>query len=476
VKRTNCARWVAALPCLLIAAACPPAQAQAQVQAQDRGGAKDPAKDWTLQEALGDPEGLTVTGALRVRYEAIGDQFRPGYRASEDALMLNTSIAAQYDSGPVRLAAELMDARVYGAGADSSISNNEVNALAFVQAYVGFDLGDGLGAGSTTSLEAGRFTMDLGSRRLSARNAFRNTLNAFTGFRAEYGGKDGTEVTAFYTLPAIRLPDDMGGIVDNKVESDSQSFDLTFWGVFASHPLGGGTKVEAYLLGLDEKDRPDTATRNRHLRTPGARVVRKPRAGGFDFEVEGAYQFGSVRSGTSLDAARQDVSAYFLQGTVGYTFALPVKPRLSFEYSVASGDRKGGAYNRFDTLYGARRFEFGPTSLYGPLGRANIRSPGVRLEVAPGPRWDVMAMYRAAWLESRTDSFSSTGVRDASGAAGSFAGQQVEARARYWLVPKRLQLEAGGAVLFNGAFLDTAANANGRGDPVYGYMQMTTTF
>ncbi|MBO0749135.1 MAG: alginate export family protein, partial [Porphyrobacter sp.] len=93
----------------------------------------------------------------------------------------------------------------------------------------------------------------------------------------------------------------------------------------------------------------------------------------------------------------------------------------------------------------------------------------------PSKRWDGFVAYRALWLDSATDSFAFTGVRDPSGASGKFAGHQVEARARYWLVPKMLRLETGGAVLFNGRFLDSAPNANGFGDPLYGYVDLTLT-
>ena len=38
-----------------------------------------------------------------------------------------------------------------------------------------------------------------------------------------------------------------------------------------------------------------------------------------------------------------------------------------------------------------------------------------------------------------------------------------------------LRWETGGAVLFNGRFLDQAPNANGFGDTVYGYIDLTLT-
>lgn len=430
----------------------------------------------TLQDAIGDPDDITVTGSLRVRYEALDNQFRPGLDDHDDIVLLRTTLAAEYHPGPVRVGAEVQDSRAYDTDSGEALTTSEVNALELVQAYVGFELGDALGSGTQTSVTAGRFTMDLGSRRLVARNNFRNTTNTFTGFKARIKGLAGGTLDAFYTLPDVRLPADRDALLHNEVHWDRASFDLTFWGAHYALPLPAGTTLEAYFYGLDENDSPTQATRNRHLRTPGLRLLRKPAAARADFELEGAWQFGHVRSGTAVDAARLGVAAWFVHATLGYTLDAPWSPRIAVEYDRASGDDGHGTYNRFDTLFGARRSEYGPTSIFGLLGRANISSPGVRLEANPGKRWDAMVMYRAAWLDSASDSFASSGVRDGAGAAGTFAGQQVEARVRYWLVPGALRLDTGAAAFFNGRFLRDAANANDYGNPLYGYAEVTASF
>lgn len=432
---------------------------------------------WSLQDALGNPDGLTVSGSVRVRYEALGNQFRPGLDRNGDLVSLRTTLFAQYDTGPVRFGAEVMDSRAYDADAGSSVSNNEVNAVELIQGYVGFDLGGALGKGTQSSLDIGRFTMDLGSRRLAARNNFRNATNAFAGARFILKGRDKETLTLFYTLPLQRLPADKAGVLANRVEWDRESFDLSFWGGFLSKPkIAGRTNLDLYFFGLNEKDSPTLATRNRHIFTPGFRLYAEPVAGHADYELEAAYQFGDIRASTAANAAKLDVSAYFLHAAVGYQFKAPWSPRIAIEYDRASGDRPGGAYNRFDSLYGSRRSDFGPTSIYGPLGRSNISSPAVRLEAKPNRRWDAFTAYRPVWLESATDSLASTGVRDPAGRSGKFAGHQVEARVRYWVVPRLLRLDMGGAVLLNGRFLKDAPNANGFGDTRYAYSDLTLTF
>ncbi len=105
------------------------------------------------------------------------------------------------------------------------------------------------------------------------------------------------------------------------------------------------------------------------------------------------------------------------------------------------------------------RADLGPAGLYNAIGRSNILSPGTRLEVSPGARFDAFISYRAMWLAAGTDSFSTTGVRDATGNSGDFAGHQIDSRVRYWLVPRRLRFEADGVLLAKGRFLRDAPNA-----------------
>lgn len=445
------------------------------VQAQETKD-KEP-ESWTLQEAVGDPDNLKISGSVRARYETLGNQFRPGLDENDDIVALRTTLFAEYDTGPVRIGGELIDARVYGADAGSSVGTGDVNAFELVQAYLGFDLNGALGSGSTTTVDVGRFTMDLGSRRLVGRNNFRNATNAFAGVKLERMGAHKSYLTAFYTLPLSRLPDDKASILDNKVKWDRESFDLTFWGGLYSKPEAfGDATAELYFYALNENDSPGIATRNRNLYSPGVRIYRDPSAGKPDYEFEGVYQFGNVRTGSAPSAPKVDVAAFFLHAELGYQFAGAWQPRVSIEYDRASGDKGGGDYNRFDSLYGVRRPDYGPTGIYGPLGRNNISSPGVRLEVKPDKRWDGSAMYRANWLDSATDNFAGTGVRDATGRSGKFGGHQIEGRVRYWIVPKLLRLDTGAAVLFNGRFLKDAPNANGFGDPLYGYLDLTATF
>lgn len=421
----------------------------------------------TLQSAIGNPDDFKLSGSARVRHELLDGQPRAGFRSRDQELALRTTLFAEYHRNALRIGGELYDSRAYLDKPGSPLTTNEVNTLELVQAYVGADFKNALGPGTTLQLQLGRMLLNLGSRRLIAADDYRNTTNGYTGLRADLKAK-GTTATLIYMLPQVRLPDDLPSLRSGKVQWDRESFDLQLWGGLIARPrtIAGATAEFSYYR-LQEDDAPGRPNRNRDLHTVGARIIRDPKAGWWDFEAEGIYQFGSIRASNAAGAARIPVAAWFLHLDGGYTFAGPAKLRISVEYDNASGDGPGGRFNRFDTLFGMRRADLGPAGIYNAVGRANISTPGLRVEIAPTKRFDGFAVYRAMWLANRTDAFSTTGVRDPTGRSGSFAGHQTEARLRYWFVPGFLRGEINGVWLAKGRFLKTAPNATPTGDTHY---------
>jgi hypothetical protein len=67
-------------------------------------------------------------------------------------------------------------------------------------------------------------------------------------------------------------------------------------------------------------------------------------------------------------------------------------------------------------------------------------------------------------------------VRDASGRSGDFAGHQIEARIRYWLVPAQLRFEFDGLLLAKGRFLLDTPNAPPGNWTRYGSFNVTASF
>jgi hypothetical protein len=129
--------------------------------------------------------------------------------------------------------------------------------------------------------------------------------------------------------------------------------------------------------------------------------------------------------------------------------------RLSFHYDYVSGDEDPGdeRFERFDTLFGARRFEHNPTGIYGPFFRSNLHTPGVRFVLIPNNKLEILVSFRAFWLAQARDVWFGSGLQDTTGASGSYLGNHFETRAR--LKPlKFLMIEMGYAHFIKGSYLD----------------------
>ncbi|MCK4494480.1 MAG: alginate export family protein, partial [Methylococcales bacterium] len=321
--------------------------------------------------------------------------------------------------------------------------------------------------GSQSTLRGGRITMNVGSRRLLARNRFRNTINAFTGldWQWQLGHK---KIRAFYTLPIQRL--NSGYIGNNRQKFDREHINVRFWGLYYSQPtFSAFNEGEAFVFGLNENDTSGRKTKNRDLYTLGFRLWRKPSIGKFDYQLEAAYQFGTSRSSkkSTKDLAHW---AHFHHAEIGYHFDAPLSPRLFIQYDYASGDKdpNDSNNNRFETLYGARRFDFGPTSTYGPFARGNLNSPALRLNLKPSKNFSTLFSLRGFWLASVNDQWTGAAIND----TDAYIGTQIEARLRWDVLPKNVRLEGGIAHIFAG---DLMKNAHKK-DSTYVYSQMVLKF
>jgi hypothetical protein len=435
-------------------------------------------KPFRLQTALDLPDWLKVSGTIRPRYETLENPFVAGRTGSDELLGMQSAIKAEIDVSDFAFVGEIVDARRL-IGNDGGGAPAEVDALEPVQIFVAWRPKDFLMKGARLDVTAGRFTMDVGSRRLIARSGFRNILSSFDGLRGVWSGPNSVKVTGFYTAPTARQPADAPSALDNEVVFNPVLDDVRFggWHVEASLPLS--FTGEVYLIDLDEDDGDTAQTRNRDFSTGGFRLKRAPKPKTWDFEVEYAHQTGSVHASTSpADITELDHNASMLHTEAGWTFDAAWSPRLSLHYDLVSGDNSPSDLDseRFDPLFGDRSFEFGPTSIYGAILRSNLDSPGIRIEARPNSRNDLMAMVRKVKLESATDSFANSGVRDPTGASGDDVGTQVEMRWRYQVIPDSVRLSLGATALIRGDFLKTAPNATLQGDTYYGYTELLFSF
>ncbi len=260
-----------------------------------------------------DSSAFRIAGSVRLREEVLDEQFRPGYNENQSLFSMRSTLLAEWQQGNWRLGAEMYDSRAYGADPGDLLSTGEVNAFEIVQAYAVRSFADAFGQGTSTSVQAGRFTMNVGSRRLVAADDYRNTTNGYTGIRTDFTLRNKTAITAYYTLPQERRPDDPESLQNNKVHFDHESFDLQLWGLLVAQPdLPGRLTAEAGYVGFKEADEPGRPTRNRNLTSFSGRLITEPAPGQFDYETEAIVQTGRIRASLATNAALQDVSTWFV--------------------------------------------------------------------------------------------------------------------------------------------------------------------
>jgi hypothetical protein len=429
---------------------------------------------WRLDDLVLDQDWISLKGHQRTRYETLQGQFRSNSSDDVSIFAFRTAVQADVRTEDISFTAELMDSRQEGADSTTPLNTSIVNALEFVQAHALIDVG------ARGNLKFGRYTMDLGTRRFVARNRYRNTVNNFTGIHGTWTTDSGDKLQLFYNLPVNRLPTDRASLENNRVRNDDEDFDVQFWGMYFESPqLIGQFKGDLFLFGLHEKDSPKLATRNRQFYTGGFRAYQPSSQGNMDFEVEAALQVGESRaSRSSTDTTDLDHRAGFLHLEAGYTFENDWKTRAAFQFDYASGDKDptDNENNRFDTLYGARRFDYGPTGTYGAFARSNLISPAYRITFNPHAQVNIMFAHRFHWLASDTDAWTTGGLRDTAGSTGSYLGNQPEIRVRWEAIPGNLRIECGVAHLFAGEFIKDAPSLVNKGDSTYGYLQSVFTF
>ena len=281
---------------------------------------------------------IRVTWAVseRVRFAGLFNQFRPGLSGDDQSLVFRTTLKGGFEWRRVTLAGEVQDARSYLTDEQSYLSTALVNVVDVLQAYV-------LLGGATTAtarapeMQIGRFTMELGSGRLIAQEAYRDVTRTFTGAKVRWPRIGSGAFTAFGVLPVATLPDGRDGLLHNRIELDAQYFNQKFWGaLYERERLWLRHRGEAYFYALGEHDDPrKRETRDRKLWTAGLRLFRPATVGAWDVDVESAWQRGRANaSSTAADRRALDVSSRLLHLHAGHTFARNWSPRLGVEYRL----------------------------------------------------------------------------------------------------------------------------------------------
>jgi len=141
---------------------------------------------WNLHDALDLPKWLFLSLEQRTRYETMDGNFKAGGKGGDQQIPLQTDVFLEARFNHLRAGAEFMDARQFGSDKGSAINNTHVDEADFIQGYLAWADQNVMYSGLGAEVIAGRQTLNFGSRRLVARNVFRNTINSFDGVRFAY--------------------------------------------------------------------------------------------------------------------------------------------------------------------------------------------------------------------------------------------------------------------------------------------------
>lgn len=402
-----------------------------------------------LKTALHLPDWLDLGLEQRTRFESYSHPWRAsqaiGNGQRDEQIPLRSRVRFGLGgNGPVRFLFEGQDSRSFLNGDLGDFRDTTmVDKFDVLQLFGSWTVNNIVGSGLRTDFHFGRMTMDVGKRRMIGRNAFRNTVNSFDGFHWQISQGKTWRFRAFLVEPVIR----------DEVKLDTQNDKSVFWGTYFESHHSPWFQLDTYYLGLNDR-RVANLANHRTYSTFGGRLYKDPKPRELDYEIESSWQTGT--------RGVIDHFAYFHHLDVGYTFNLPWTPRLVFHYDYASGDRQpdDSQDEGFDTLFGSRRFEYEPTSIWGPFSRTNLNSPGWRLIVTPAPGWVLQVKHRVWYLAQSRDFFGNSGLRDTTGNAGTSLGHDVDLQAQ-WAINANLDFDAGYVHWFKGSYFERLPASSG---------------
>ena len=221
------------------------------------------------------------------------------------------------------------------------------------------------------------------------------------------------------------------------------------------------------------------ANQDRH--TLGGRAVKKFAAGGarVDVTLEGYYQFGEIGSG--MDA--MDIEAYAFHIDGGVTLPVPMQPRLSAEYNMASGNKGDGKWRQFDQLYPTNHIHFGYMDRQS-WQNMNHLAFGLQMRPQAQSHFEVtghifsLAEAGGGWYHAGQGSLPFAGPGSFAGTSTEI-GEEVDVVYTHFFTPgNHVAWQIGGSVFLPGERLDQAAAAAGRSssEQTWGYTQLWVNF
>jgi len=188
--------------------------------------------------------------------------------------------------------------------------------------------------------------------------------------------------------------------------------------------------------------------------------------GAFDYGVDLAANFGETGS--------LDIEAYAVAVVLGYTFACDWSPRVSVEWTWASGDEDpaDGELGTFNPL-----FPFGHSyqGFLDIFAWRNGHDLALRLDARPDEAWSFQVAVHGFWLDEEADSWygaAGTPIRTFPAAGDRFVGVEIDLSAKY-RIAENVLLWFGYSHFFAGDFVEESGRDP---DTDWVFVQLTADF
>jgi hypothetical protein len=449
-----------------------------------------------------DVDKLTISGEARMRYEIRTGATFGGTQANESAASHRIRIGVGYDLTPdVSFFAQLQDARIWGSEASATATTSGLAAVSSANGNAnGVDLHQGYLQVKNLlvpglSLKAGRQEIIYGDHRLFGNFGWSQVGNSFDAVKLTHSSAL-ADLDLFWAriaeteggggCPTGNTTGSCNGVIF-PVAGTSGGTDQNIYGAYLTlKPIKNWT-IEPYWFLLNDGRVNGTTNaitgqasdQTRH--TFGGRINGK--AGGLDTTLEAVGQKGEMGNGlvsANSPALRLAINAHAEAAKIGYTFdAVPMKPRIGFEFDYASGDNcvngtaaqgcgtggnsgliSQGHMNTFDNLFPTNHFHYGYMDLMAWKNMVNYQ---VMFDVKPSPVSKLQFNYIIHRLARTTDNWYRAGqVAYATTAASNqeaSLGQELDVH--YWHTFKeKFKFDLGFGHFFAGAFLDKTAGMN----------------
>ena len=312
-------------------------------------------------------------------------------------------------------------------------------------------------ADSMLTLRAGRQELLFGRQRLVSPLDWANTRRTFDGVSGIFQTGDWT-LTGFWTQ----------AVPVRKYSFNEPDRQTQFFGLYAAGKLyDTSLALDLYYLGLLRDDDVNFNGTVGHERrhTLGSRIGGKLGTSGFDFDLEGAYQFGDVGPG--------DIDAFMVAAQLGYTFAdIAGTPRVFVGFDYASGDHQpGGDVQTFNQLFPLGHAYFG---YIDAIGRQNIIDLSTGLTFKPFERLTFDLHGHFFWRADSDDALYNAGgasVRPGSAGNARYIGAELDLLLRYQL-NTYTEVQFGYSHFFTGRFIEQSGPAKDV-DFLYASIQFT---